>query len=176
MKTVYRILLILALAFSVEGKFSRKSDRVIDLSQTVPLSARRTCDGYSSPEDHPAVKASFSDGGWDRSFTVSVFQKSACKVDVKVKCLDTRKEGWRDVWTIQNTDPSKSDLLSLRSCYAWGTSEAAQYVLSGWYREGSDNPKLPWKQAPLKKLSSSPDVYEFSDTKGGTARLTLSLN
>ncbi|MBV8818126.1 MAG: hypothetical protein JO022_07195 [Acidobacteriaceae bacterium] len=122
------------------------------------------------------MEAQFSPGGSDRLFLVSVFQKSACKVDVKVRCLDQQKEGWRDVWTVHNTDEARTDMLSLRSCYNWGTSEPAQYVLSGWYKEGDNKSKQPWKQAAIKKVSSNPDVYEFSDEQGGSARLSFHVN
>jgi hypothetical protein len=158
---------------SLDAKFGRKPERIFDTSLAAPLTSRLPCDGFTSPEDHPAAKATFSPGGWERSFTVSVFQRGKCRVDLKIKCADEQKEGWRDTWTTKNDAPSKSDELSLRSCYAWGTSEPAQYLLSAWYREGSGNPKLPWKQVPVKKVSANPDVYEFSDPQGGTARLEI---
>jgi hypothetical protein len=168
-------LLLLIVSFSLEAKlfFKKKVERAIALSQSVQLASRIPCDGHSSPEDHPVAKATFSSGGWERSFTVSVFQKAACKVDVKVKCLDKQKEGWQDVWSVKSSGDVKKDMLSIRSCYSWGTAEPAQYILTAWYQEGEPNPKLPWKQAAVKKVSSAPDVYEFSDPQGGTGRLEI---
>ena len=54
-----------------------------------------------------------------------------------------------------------------------GTSALAQYVLSGWYKEGAADSKEAWKQAPLKPVSTEPEVYEFTDPNGGTARLEI---
>ncbi len=51
--------------------------------------------------------------------------------------------------------------------------EAPQYILSGWYKEGEPNRKLPWKQALLKQVSSNPVTYEFADPNGGTARIEI---
>ena len=182
MKTAYRFLFFAIVAVALQGKLSRKSDHVIDLSKTLPLATHRSCDGYTSPEEHPAVEAQFSRDGSDRFFLVSVYQKSACKVDVKGKCLDKQVEGWQDVWTVHNTDEIRTDMLSLRTCYTWGTSEPAEYVLSGWYQAGEENskqskkPKQAWVQAAIRKTSSTPDVYEFSDGQGGSAKLIFNIN
>ncbi len=64
-------------------------------------------------------------------------------------------------------------MIPIDSCYTWGSTEAAQYILSGWYQEGEADPKLPWHQSTMKQVSTVPEVYEFSDPKGGTARLEI---
>jgi hypothetical protein len=175
MNLSYRIALLLLLTVSLQAKFFFKKTppRAISLSMSAPLKSRLPCDGHTSPEDHPVTKATFSPGGWERSFTISVFQKGACKLDVKVKCLDKQKEGWQDSWTVKSDGDVKNDQVSIRSCYAWGSTEPPQYILSGWYQEGAASPKLPWKQAAIKKVSSTPDVYEFTDPQGGTGRLEI---
>jgi len=48
-----------------------------------------------------------------------------------------------------------------------------EYILSGWYREGAADRKLPWKQAAIKQVSAAPEIYEFSDSNGGTARVEI---
>jgi len=49
-----------------------------------------------------------------------------------------------------------------------------KYLLTGWYKEGAPDSKLPRKQAAVKQVSSNPEVYEFADPNGGTARLEIS--
>jgi hypothetical protein len=115
----------------------------------------------------------FPSGAWAREFVVSRFQDEGCKVDVKVKCLHKEKAGWRDVWSAANLQPSAHAMLPLSSCYTWASTEAAQYVLSGWNQEGASDPKLAWHQATVKQVSAEPEVYEFTDPKGGTARLEI---
>jgi hypothetical protein len=178
MNVSYRMaLLLLVLTVTLEGKilfWKKTPERAISISMSVPLKSKIPCDGHTSPEDHPTTKAAFSPGGWERSFTISFYQKGACNLDMKVKCFEKEKEGWHDAWTVKSDEPAKGDQVSIRSCYAWGNTEPANYILSGWYQEGPANPKLPWKQAAVKKVSSTPDVYEFADPQGGTARLEIS--
>jgi hypothetical protein len=152
---------------------SRHQDPDIDGSQTVRLVSRIPCDGYTAPEDHASVKAAFSDGGWERSFQVMTFRKATCKVDLKVKCVGSQPDGWREEWSIRSSAAERTGNLSLTSCYEWGQKEPAQHMLVGWYQEGGPDRKLPWKQAAVKQVSTNPDVFEFSDPKGGTARLEI---
>lgn len=153
---------------------SMKSDEVIDISKTVPVISRIPCDGFTAPEDEVTAKATFSEAPSERSFTISEFQKGSCPVNLKVHCFDKKKTGWRQEWALTNTHPQRPASLSLNSCYEWGSKEGAQYVLSGWYKPGGANPKAPWIQAAVKQVTTNPDVYEFSDGTGGTARLELS--
>jgi hypothetical protein len=163
----------LLLLFSASAR-SVKSDEVIDISMTVPLSSRVPCDGATAPEDEVTVKATFSDGASERSFTVSEFQQGSCPVNLKIHCFDKKKTGWRQEWAVTNTHPQHPEGLALSSCYVWGSKEAAQYVLSGWYKPGGANKKTLWIQAAVKQVSSNPNVYEFTDGTGATARLELS--
>jgi hypothetical protein len=124
-----------------------------DPSKSAKLHSRLLCDGYGAPEDLVRIQVTYSPGAWAREFVVSRYQDEKCEVDVKVKCLHREKEGWRDMWS--------------------ATNEAAQYILSGWYQEGPADPKMPWHQATIQQVSTLPEVYEFTDPKGGTARLEI---
>jgi hypothetical protein len=166
------VLFLLALELSVSAR-SMKSDEVIDISKTVPLTSRIPCDGATAPQDEVNAKTTFSDGPSERSFTLSEFQQGSCGVNVKVHCFDKKRTGWRQEWAMTNTHPPRPAMVSLDSCYAWGSKEAAQYVVSGWYKPSGANKKTLWIQAEVKRVSTSPDVYEFTDATGGTARLEL---
>lgn len=161
------------LSFLLIFGLGHPSREPLDPAKAVPLHSRIPCDGYSAPEDDVHVHVTFSSGGWAREFAVNRFHTERCEVDVKVKCLHREKEGWRDVWTAANTQPVTSPLLSIPSCYEWGSNTPVQIVLSGWYKEGAADSKLPWQQATVKQVSSTPEVYEFTDANGGTARLEI---
>ncbi len=145
----------------------------VDPAKSAKLVSRIPCDGYGAPEDLLRIKVSYSTGAWAREFVVSRYQDYKCEVDVKGKCLHKIKEGWRDVWSAPNEQPAAHAMLPVSSCYEWGSKELAQYILSGWYQEGAADPKLPWRQATLKQVSTVPEVYEFTDPNGGTARLEI---
>jgi len=145
----------------------------VDPAKSAALRSRIPCDGQTAPEDDVSVQVSFASGDWAREFVVSRFQKDTCEVNLKVKCLHRIKEGWYDVWSAASAQASASGMLPLSSCYQWGSKETAQYIVSGWYKEGAPGSKLEWRQATLKQVSSHPEVYEFSDPKGGTARLEI---
>lgn len=106
-------------------------------------------------------------------FLVSRYQEESCEVNVKIKCLHKEKAGWRSVWSSASTQPSANGILWLNSCYAWGSSEPAQYVLSGWYKDGPPDSKAAWQQATMSQASSQPEIYEFKDPNGRTARLEI---
>jgi hypothetical protein len=145
----------------------------VDQAKSAALHSRIPCDGQTAPEDDVSVQATFPSGEWAREFVVSRFQKDTCEIDLKVKCLHHEKEGWHEVWSAASAQPSSGGMLSLGSCYVWGSKEPAQYVLSGWYKEGAPGSKLEWRQTPIKQVSAHPDVYEFTDPKGETARLEI---
>ena len=145
----------------------------VDPAKSIQLHSRVPCDGFGGPEENVHVNVTFSSGAWVRQFVVSRFQNEKCEVDVKLKCLHKLKAGWRDVWSAASVQPSAGSMLPLASCYEWGSSELAQYVLSGWYQEGAPDSKLAWRQVAIKQVSSQPEVYEFSDSNGGTARLEI---
>ena len=166
------LLVVLGLELSLSARGVKGSD-VIDLSKSVVLSSRIPCDGYTAPQDEVTAKATYSDGPSERSFTISEFQQGRCKVNVKIHCFDKVVTGWRQDWAMTNTHPPKPSSLSLDSCYEWGSKQAAQYVVSGWYKQAGADRKAPWIQAPVRQVSTNPDVYEFSDAGGATARLEL---
>ncbi len=145
----------------------------VDTAKSAPLRSRIPCDGQTAPEDDVSVKVVFSTGDWAREFVVSRYQDEACEVNLKIKCLHHEKAGWRGVWSAESAQPSTNSLLPLGSCYAWGSKEPAQYLVSGWYKEGAPGAKLEWRQAAIQQVSSKPEVYEFTDPKGGTARLQI---
>jgi hypothetical protein len=145
----------------------------VDPAKSAKLQSRIPCDGYGAPEDLLRIKVSYSPGAWAREFVVSRYQDYKCEVDVRGKCLHKINEGWRDVWSVPNVQPAAHTLLPVSSCYAWGSTELSQYILSGWYQEGAADSKLPWRQATVKQVSTVPEVYEFSDSNGGTARLEI---
>lgn len=144
----------------------------LDPAKGVPLSSRVPCDGYTAPEEELGAHATFSPGGPAREFVLSRFHKETCVVDIKGKCLHKEKEEWRDVRTLASERP-ESDTLFVDSCYAWGSSDPAQYVLSGWYQESPSGAKPVWKQVPVKQVSEKPQVFEFSDPNGGSGRLEI---
>jgi hypothetical protein len=144
----------------------------VDPAKSVPLRSRIPCDGYGAPEEAVKTQVTFSPGGSAREFAVSRFQNEKCGIDVGIKCLHKEKAGWRDVWTAASAPPLSNSILPLSSCYAWGSRDPAQYVLSGWYQEGAD-PKSAWRQVIVKQTSAKPEVYEFTDSNGATARLEI---
>jgi hypothetical protein len=149
----------------------------VDPAKAAQLHSRIACDGYGSPEDLLRIQTTFSPAGWAREFVVSRHHSERCEVDVKVKCLHHEKAGWRDVWSAANVEPSSHALLAIGACYEWGSNAPAQYVLSGWYREAAQDSKqdskLVWQQTPIKQVSVEPEVYEFTDPNGGSARLEI---
>lgn len=145
----------------------------VDPAKAVPLHSRIACDGYGAPEDTVHAHVTFSPGSWAREFTISHFHTVRCEVDVKGKCLHKEKEGWRDFWTAENAQPDAKSVLSIPSCYEWGSKTPAQVIVSGWYKEGVADSKSPWQQGTVKQVSSTPEVYEFTDPTGGTARLEI---
>jgi hypothetical protein len=144
----------------------------VDPAKSIKLPSRIPCDGYGSPEDLLRMKSTFSSGGSAREFVVSRYHTERCEVDVKVKCLHHEKAGWRDVWST-SMDASPQALVPIGACYEWGSKDPAQYVLSGWYQESGDKSKPVWRQVVIKQVSTTPDVFEFADPSGGTARLEI---
>ncbi len=167
------------LAFLLIFGLGHPKQEPVDPAKSAPLHSRLKCDGYGAPEDLVRIQVTFSPGAWAREFVVSRYQDYKCELDVKGKCLHKIKEGWRDAWSVSNVQPSAHAMLPISSCYEWGSTELAKYVLSGWYQEGAADPKLAWHQSTIKQVSSgaslegAPEVYEFTDPNGGTARLEI---
>jgi len=151
----------------------RHSREPIDPAKSARLHSRIQCNGYGNPEDDVSVQTTFSSGATAREFVVSHFQHETCEVNVKIKCLHKEKEGWYDDWSSVSAQPSAKSMLPLSACSVWGSNEPAQYILSGWYKEGAPDSKLPWQQATVKQVSAQPEVYEFTVPNGGTARLEV---
>jgi hypothetical protein len=144
----------------------------VDASKAVKLTSRYPCDGSGAPEDLLRVKASFSPGGAEREFILNRFETDKCSVETMFQCWHKPRAGYRDAWSVSNSTPSSHALVPLGSCDEWGSSAPAQYVLSGWTQEGTES-KPMWKQLPVKQVSTLPEVYEFADPNGGTARLEI---
>jgi len=152
------------------GRTPSRSE-ILDLQQTVKLESSIPCDGVTNPQQEIILDAHFSPEGWQRIFVIDNYQDESCKVDAGMKCFKHVPAGWRDDLTI---DSDGTRHFWLNSCRTWGSKEAAQYTLSGWYKEGPANKKkLPWKQAPLKQVSTQPEVYAFADPNGGKASVEI---
>ena len=119
--------------------------------------------------------SAFSPGGWERSFHLDVFESKYCRRagDFYLVCVAHGHDRWKQEWSAGNYQPPPSARFWLNSCSTWESKDAARYLLSGWYKEGGPGGKLPWKQAAIKQVSSSPEVYEFTDPNGGTARVEI---
>jgi len=159
------------------GAYARAhvADEPLDPSKGLSLSSRIPCDGSTNPQDEISLATTFSPGGWERSFRINEFDEKYCKrMDLEFVCLMPGKTSrWRQGWSSVSSLPPGVGKVGLDSCYKHGLKDAPKYLLTGWYKEGGPDPKLPWKQAPVKQVSSKPDVYEFVDPNGGTARLEI---
>ncbi|MGO9444258.1 MAG: hypothetical protein ACLPXB_05690 [Thiobacillaceae bacterium] len=157
----------------------------VDPAKAVQLHSRIPCDGYGGPEEAVHVQVTFSSGApassapttaAAREFVVSRLETDKCSVETMFQCWHKPRTGWHDVWSAASNapgaKPTVGDILPLASCHEWGSSEAPQYVLSGWHQEGSES-KPMWRQDMVKQVSSQPEVYEFTDPNGGTARLEI---
>ncbi len=153
--------------------FGHPAREAVDPAKGAPLHSRIACDGNGDPEDLLRIRATFSKGAWARQFEVNRFQNEKCELDVKGNCLHKIKAGWRNVWSTANVEQPVHALVPVSSCYEWGSSAPAKYVLSGWYREGAADSRVAWKQASVKQVSAEPEVYQFTDPNGGTARLEI---
>ena len=160
------------LAFLLIFGLGHPAREPLDAAKSVPLHNRIPCDGYGAPEDLLRIETTFSSGGTARQFVVSHYQVDKCGVETMFQCWHKQRAGWRDAWSSSNTEPATHALLPISACYEWGSTESAKYVLSGWYQEGSDS-KPAWRQATVKQISTQPEVYEFTDPSGGTARLEI---
>lgn len=165
-----RFLLIPALAALSFARPPAKSD-ALDLNQAVKLESPIPCDGFTNPQQEIILDAHFSPAGWPRSFMIDNYQDQSCRADIATKCIKRVPAGWQDELRMESNDKTH---YWLNSCRTWGSKDSAQYTLSGWYKEGpANNKKLPWKQTPLKQISSQPEIYEFTDPNGGTSRIEI---
>jgi hypothetical protein len=166
-----RFFFIPVLAVLTYGRTPAKTD-VIDLSQGVKLEGNNLpCDGATNPQQEIILDAHFSSGGGERSFLIDNYQDETCKADIGIKCFKHVPAGWQDDLRIESDGRSH---YWLNSCRTWGSKDAAQYTLTGWYKEAAvKKKKMAWKQAALKQVSTQPEIYEFTDPNGGTGRIEI---
>jgi hypothetical protein len=171
--SVVASLAILALGAAAYAR-SRHGDELVDPSKGASLSSRIPCDGSTNPQEEISLAATFSPGGWERSLKLEVFDEKYCKrIDLGFACLMPGHDRWRREWSSDSSRPANTGRYGLDSCYTWGSKDTPKYLLTGWYKEGGADSKLPWKQAAVKQVSSKPEIYEFADPNGGTARLEI---
>lgn len=153
---------------------SHKAEDLVDRVQGVRISSRIPCDGATNPQQEVGLETTFSPGGWQRAFHLDRFESQYCRlVDLYFVCVVHGHERWRHAWARDNQSPSASGRYWIDSCAAWESKDAPEYILSGWYREDAADRKLPWKQAAIKRVSETPEIYEFTDPHGGTARIEI---
>lgn len=157
------------------GGYARTHEREepLDPSKGMKLISRLPCDGATNPQDQLNLTPSFSPGSGERSFRIDVFEDNYCKrMDLGFTCLTPRRSFWKEEFSVDSAH-SEVRAMGLDSCSDWGSTELPQYILTGWYREGGADSKLPWKQAVVKKVPSRWETYEFTDPSGATARLEI---
>jgi hypothetical protein len=153
---------------------SNKTDDLVDRVQGVRIASRIPCDGSTNPQQDLKLDTTFSPAGWQRAFHLDVFENQYCRhLDLYFFCAMHGQNRWRHEWVSTSQGPAGPSMYFIRSCAEWGLKDAPEYILSGWYQEGAASKKLPWKQAAIKKVSETPEVYEFADPNGGTARIEI---
>jgi hypothetical protein len=166
-------LAILALAAGISARSQRAQDQV-DRVQGVRIASRIPCDGATNPQEEVKLETTFSPGGWQRSFHLDMFESRYCKrLDLYFFCVMHGHDKWKHEWAQDSQGTPGAARYWTKACSGWGSKDAQEYILSGWYQEGVADRKLPWKQAAIKQVSEAPEVYEFTDAKGGTARLEI---
>ena len=165
--------LVLALAVTVLAR-TRTPEDLLDAIKGVPVAGRLTCDGFTNPAEDVGLVTTFSSGGWERAFHLDEFENQYCRlVDVYFWCVVRGHDRWKQVWSSDSYLAPTPRRAWLNACSAWQSTEAPQYILSGWYKEGAPDHKLPWKQALLKQVSTDPVIYEFKDPNGGEAKIEI---
>jgi hypothetical protein len=157
------------------GGYARTHNREepLDPAKGAKLSSRLPCDGATNPQDQINLTPTFSLGTLERSFRIDVFEDKYCKrMDLGFACLTPRHSLWKQEWSVDSSHPEGRS-YGLDSCSEWGSKDTPRYVLTGWYREGGPESKLPWKQAVVKQVPSRWEVFEFADPSGGTGRLEI---
>ena len=145
----------------------------VDPAKGVPLHSRLKCDGYGAPEDLTRDPRDIFSRRLGAPLPGEPLRNRPVRSGNDVSVSAQTRAGWREVWSAANDQPAAHAVLPISSCDDWGSTEPAQYILSAWYQEGAANPKLPWHQATVKQVSTLPEVYEFTDANGGTARLEM---
>jgi len=165
--------LILGLGAGVFDR-SHHAEDLVDRVQGVRIASRVPCDGSTNPQEELKLETSFSPGGWQRSFHLDVFESRYCRrLDLYFFCVMHGHDRWKHEWAQDGQGVPGPGRYWVRACSTWRSNDAQEYLLSGWYQEGAADRKLPWKQAAVKHVSATPDIYEFTDPKGGTARVEI---
>jgi len=153
---------------------SHKAEDSVDQVQGMRISSRLPCDGATNPQEELVLQTTFSPSGAPRSFHLDVFESKYCRlVDLYFVCALHGHDRWKHEWSAGSQGPAQLGRYWVSACADWGSPDAPQYVLSGWYQEGGPDRKLPWKQAALKQVSTTPEIYEFTEPGGGSARLQI---
>jgi len=171
--TAVALLPALGLGASIFGRSHRAED-LVNRVEGVRISSRIPCDGSTNPQEELKLETNFSPGGWQRSFHLDVFESHYCRyLDLYFICVMHGHDRWKHEWVQNSQGTPGPGRFWVNACSKWGKLDAQEYILSGWYQEGPADRKLPWKQAAIKQVSATPEVYEFTDPNGGTARLEI---
>lgn len=166
-------LAVVGLSAGIFGR-SHNPEDVLDRVQGVRISSRIPCDGDTNPQEEVRLVTTFSPGGWQRSFHLDVFESQYCKrLDLYFFCVTHGHDRWKHAWVQDSSDVPGAGRTWINTCSAWQSKDAPEYLLSGWYQEGAADKKQPWKQGAIKKVSDTPEAYEFTDPNGGTARIEI---
>jgi hypothetical protein len=153
---------------------SHKAEDMMDRVQGMRIASRVHCDGATNPQEELVLQTSFSPGGTPRSFHLDVFEDKYCRfADLYFVCAVHGHDRWKHEWSASSQDAAPAGRYWVSACAEWGSQGTPQYLLSGWYQEGGPGRKLPWKQAALKQVSATPEIYEFTEPGGGSARLQI---
>jgi hypothetical protein len=169
---------ILCVGAGAFARTHRPKEAPVESSLGVPLTSRIPCDGATNPEDQINLVTTFSPGGWERSFRIETFESKYCKRgDLGWACIQPGHTLWKQEWSAASSAPSSAPSATgsfgLPSCDSWGSKEAPQVILTGWYKEGAGDSNLVWKQIAVKKVESRWETYQFTDPNGGTARVEI---
>lgn len=153
---------------------SRNAADAVDRVQGARIVSRIPCDGSTNPQDELKLVSTFSPGGWQRAFHLDMFQSRYCRMlDAYFVCVIPGHNRWKHAWVQDSQGTPLPGRVWIDSCSAWGSKDAPEYILSGWYRESGADRKEPWKQGAVRKVSERPEIYEFTDPDGGTARVEI---
>ena len=115
---------------------SHHADDLVDRVQGVRIASRIPCDGATNPQDELGLETTFSPAGWQRAFHLDVFESQYCKrLDLYFFCVTHGHDRWKHDWAKDNRGTGGSGRYWIDTCAAWGSKDAQEYILSGWYRE-----------------------------------------
>ena len=125
------------------GVYARThAEDLVDRVQGVRVASRLPCDGSTNPQEDVKLESTFSPGGWQRSFHLDVFESRYCKhLDLYFYCVMHGHDRWKHEWAQDSQGTPGPARYWLDTCAAWGSKDAQEYILSGWYREGAGTVK-----------------------------------